>query len=61
MLALHLLLLLNPWLIDKMWPAKVFSIDITLMDVLQNCLNRLHFLFLEGGLLVILIDCMVFL
>ena len=38
-----------------------FSIGITLVDVLQNWLNWFHFLFLEGGLLVILIDCMIFL
>ena len=38
-----------------------FSIVITLADVLQNWLNWFHFLFLEGGLLVILIDCMSFL
>ena len=31
---------------------------INLVDVLQNWF---HFLFLEGGLLVILIDCMIFL
>ena len=30
------LFLLNPWLIVEMWPAEVFSIDITLVDVLQN-------------------------
>ena len=32
-----------------------------LVDVLQNWLNWFHFLFLEEGLLVILIDCMIFL
>ena len=32
-----------------------------LVDVLQNWLNWFHFLFLEGGLLVILIVCMIFL
>ena len=32
-----------------------------LVDVLQNWLNWFHFLFLEGGLLVILIDWMIFL
>ena len=32
-----------------------------MVDVLQNWLNWFHFLFLEGGLLVILIDCMIFL
>ena len=40
---------------------KVFSIGITLVDVLQNWLNWFHFLFLEGRLLVILIDCIIFL
>ena len=33
----------------------------SLVDVLQNWLSWYHFLFLEGGLLVILIDCMIFL
>ena len=37
------------------------SIGITLVDVLQNWLNWFHFHFLEGGLLVILINCMIFL
>ena len=32
-----------------------------LVDVLQNWLNWFHFLFLEGSLLVIVIDCMIFL
>ena len=49
LLVLHLLLLLNPWLIVEMWP--VFSIGITLVDVLQNWLNWFHFLFLKEGLL----------
>ena len=44
-----------------MWPVQVFAIGITLVDVLQNLLNWFRFLFLEGGLLVILIDCMFFL
>ena len=61
LLVLHLLLLWNPWLIIEMWPAEVFSIGITLLDVLQNWLKWFHFLFLEGGLLVILIDYMIFL
>ena len=43
LLVLHLLPLWKPWLIVKMWPAKVFSIGIALMDVLQNWLNCLHF------------------
>ena len=36
-------------------------VGITLVDVLQNWLNWFYFLFLEAGLLVILIDCMIFL
>ena len=44
-----------------MWPASVFSIGLTLVDVLQNWLTWFHFLFLEGGLFVILIDFMIFL
>ena len=40
---------------------NVFSINITLVDIHLNWLNWLHFLILEGGLLVILIDCMIFL
>ena len=40
---------------------RSFSIGITLVDVLQNWLNWFYFLFLEGGLLVIPIDCMIFL
>ena len=36
-------------------------LGITLVDVLQNWLNWFHFLFLEVGLLVILIDCLIFL
>ena len=38
-----------------------FFISITLVDVLQNWLNWFHFLFFEGGLLIIPIDCMIFL
>ena len=40
--------------------ARVFSMGISLVDVLQNWLNWFHFLFLDGGLIVILIDCMIF-
>ena len=43
-----------------MWPAEVFFIGITLVDVLQNWL-KFHFLFFEVGLLVILVNCMIFL
>ena len=53
LLIIHLLLLLNPWLIVEIWLAEVFSIVITLVDVLQNWLNWFPFLFLVGGLLVI--------
>ena len=61
LLVLHSLLLLNPWLIVEMWPAYVFSVGITLVDVHRKWLNWFHFLILEGGLLAILIDCMNFL
>ena len=53
LLVLHLLLLLNPWLTVEMWPTKVFSIGIALVDNFQNWLNWFHFLFLAGGLLVV--------
>ena len=61
LLALHLLPLSNPWFIVDMYPAWVFSIGITLVDVHLNWLNWFHFLILEGGLRIILIDCMTFL
>ena len=61
LLVLQLLLLLNPWLIVEMWRTKVFSIGIILVDVLQNWLNWSHVLFLEGDLLIIMIDRMIFL
>ena len=41
--------------------AKTASIGVTLVDVLQKCLTWFHFPFFKGGLLVTLIDCMVFL
>ena len=44
-----------------MFPVEVFAIGITLVDVLHNWLNWFHFLFLKGGLLVVLIDPMIFL
>ena len=49
MLVLHLLLLLNPWLIDKMQPAEVFSIGIILVfyqvfpSLLKSQSNKLSF------------------
>ena len=42
-----------------MWPAEVFSIGVTLVDVLQNWLSWFHSLFLEVGLLVILINFII--
>ena len=41
--------------------VQVFSIGITLVDVHLNRLNWCRFLILEGGLLIILIDCNIFL
>ena len=38
-----------------------YTLVITLVDVYQNWLYWFRFLFLERGLLVILIDCMIFL
>ena len=35
------------------------SIGYTLVDVNLNCLNWSHFLMLKGGILVILIDCVI--
>ena len=50
--------------ISFFWKVKawlwVFSIGITLVDVLLNWLNWFNFLFLKGGLLIIL-NCMIFL
>ena len=41
---------------------KVFSItSITLVDLHLNWLNWFHFHILEGGLLIILTDCIIFL
>ena len=40
--------------------GQLKSISLTLVDVLQNWLNWFHFLFLTRGLLVILIDFMIF-
>ena len=61
LLVLQLLLLWNPWLIVKMWPSQDFPVGITLVDFLQNWLNWFLFLFLKEGLIVILLDCMIFL
>ena len=45
---------------SKCGQRNSFSIGFTLVDVLQNWLNWLHFPFLDVGLLVTLIDCMIF-
>ena len=58
-IVLHLLPLLQPWLSAKMLPAKVFSIG-SLVDLHLNWLGWAFFI-LEGSLLIILIDCMIFL
>ena len=39
---------------------KFFSIGITLVDVELNWFSWIHFLILEGGLLVSLMDCIFF-
>ena len=51
------------WTLGSLWKCGQLesSIGITLVDALQNWLNWFCFLFPEGGLLVILIDCMIFL
>ena len=59
--VLHLLSLWNPWLIVKMQLPEGFSVFATLVDFHLNWLNLFYFFFLEGGLLVILIDCIIFL
>ena len=59
LLALHLLLLLNPCLTVEIQPAEVFSIGISAVDVHLNWLNWFHFLIFMGGPLVILKDCMI--
>ena len=61
LLLLELPPLLNPWVIVEMQPAYAFSTDISLVDVHRNQLSWFHFLIFEGGLLVVLIDCMIFL
>ena len=62
LLVLHLPLLLNTWLIVGTWPAQVFPIGIYYFGRCSSELAQLvPFLFWEGGQLVILIDCMVFL
>ena len=43
------------------WSETRLTRGITLVDVHLNWLNWFHFLILEGGLLVFLIDCIIFL
>ena len=57
LLFLHLLPLLNHWLIVQMYPVS--CIGITSVSVHLNCLNWFHFLIHDGGLLVHLTDCMI--
>ena len=61
LLVLHLMSLLNPWLIVVMWPAEVFSTGIALVDVHLNWFNCFYFVILKGGLLVISTNCMILL
>ena len=42
------------------WSQLKSVIIITSVDAQQNCLNWFHFFFLEGGLIVILINCKFF-
>ena len=59
---LELLDKLQKWICRIVGPSLAASLEpLALVDVLQNWLNWLHFLFLKGGLLVILMDCMIFL
>ena len=55
--------LLNPQLIVKISKhfQNVISTGITLVDAHLNWLNWFHFLFIEVGLLFVLIVCMIFL
>ena len=61
LLVLRLLPLLNPWLIVEINVASLsFFYRYYFGRCHLNWLNWLHFLILEVGLLVILIDCMIF-
>ena len=53
---------MNPLLIVEMYPAEIFSLGITLVDVCLNWLNWVYFLLiLTVGPLIIVIRCMIFL
>ena len=47
--------------LEPLAPRRSVASLSLLVDVHLNWLNWFHFLFLEGGLLVIMIDCMIFL
>ena len=55
---LELLNKLQKWICRTVGPS--LALCIILLDDHLNWLNWFHFLILEGGLLVILIDCMIF-
>ena len=64
---LHLLHVLNSWLIIEMKSAQALllyyfsiAVGITLVDVHLTCLSWFHFLILEEILLIILIDGFIF-
>ena len=61
LLVQYLLLLLNTWLTSQMWPVKVFSIGITLVDIHLNWLSWFRFFIFVGGPFFILTVCIVFL
>ena len=51
----------EPWVLRRNVVSLSLFYRFTLVDVHLNWLNWFHFLILMGGLLVILIDCMIFL
>ena len=60
LLVLHLLPVLNHYR-NVASLSLFYSIGITLVDNHLNWFNQFHFLILKGGLLVILLDCIIFL
>ena len=52
---------MNPWFIEEMYLAEVFSIGITLVNVHLNWLNWFDFFVLKRGPLIVLIVFMIFL
>ena len=57
----YLAVSLEPWVLRRNVVSLSLFYRFTLVDVHLNWLNWFHFLILMGGLLVILIDCMIFL